>query len=103
VRAVKRGQTPFVVGKHYLEETRGQLNRSERTMPDCCVQGFEWDGTPVGRENKLADLDAYVTGSNGEVALLLIHDLFGWTFTNVRVLADQYAAEINATVYVPDL
>ncbi|KAL2825521.1 Alpha/Beta hydrolase protein [Aspergillus pseudoustus] len=71
-------------------------------MSDCCVKGFQWDGTPEGKETKLAGLNTYVTGSNDQVALLLIHDLFGWTFTNVRVLADQYAREINATVYVPD-
>ncbi|OJI96470.1 hypothetical protein ASPVEDRAFT_121830 [Aspergillus versicolor CBS 583.65] len=71
-------------------------------MSDCCVRGFEWNGTPVGKETKLANLDSYVTGSSDKVAVLLIHDLFGWTFSNVRILADQYSREIDATVYVPD-
>ncbi|GLA18164.1 hypothetical protein AnigIFM62618_005319 [Aspergillus niger] len=71
-------------------------------MSDCCVKGFEWDGTPVGAETKLAGYNTYVTGSNSEAAILFIHDLFGWTFSNARLLADIYAQEINATVYVPD-
>ncbi|KAJ5098626.1 hypothetical protein N7532_005627 [Penicillium argentinense] len=41
-------------------------------------------------------------GSNSDVAILVIHDLFGWTFPNIRLLADAYAEEVNATVYVPD-
>lgn len=68
----------------------------------CCLKGFEWEGTPTGRTDKLANNDAYVTGDNPDRAVLLIHDLFGWTFPNVRLLADHYAREANATVYVPD-
>lgn len=34
---------------------------------------------------------------------MIIHDLYGWEFTNTRLLADHYADEVNATVYVPDL
>src|SRR5690348_13143457 len=34
--------------------------------------------------------------------VLLIHDLFGWTFPNIRLLADHYAAETSSTVYAPD-
>jgi hypothetical protein len=34
---------------------------------------------------------------------MIIHDLLGWTFTNTRILADHYAEEVDATVYVPDL
>lgn len=33
---------------------------------------------------------------------MVIHDLFGWKFPNVRLLADHYAQEVSATVYVPD-
>ncbi|KIX93007.1 uncharacterized protein Z520_11280 [Fonsecaea multimorphosa CBS 102226] len=33
---------------------------------------------------------------------MIIHDLFGWTFRNTRLLADHYAKEADATVYVPD-
>jgi hypothetical protein len=72
-------------------------------MNDCCTKGFKWGGEPAGHETTLADNAAYVTGSNSEAAIMVIHDVFGWTFPNIRLLADAYAAEANATVYVPDL
>lgn len=72
-------------------------------MSDCCAKGFKWDGVPKGHKLTLSDNAAYVTGSNSEVAILVIHDLFGWTFPNIRLLADAYAEEVDATVYVPDL
>ena len=73
-------------------------------MSACCLKGAEWAADePKGREGKLADLDCYITGSNISVAILLIHDLYGWTFRNSRLLADSYAEEVGATVYVADL
>ncbi|KAH7486290.1 hypothetical protein H9L39_06062 [Fusarium oxysporum f. sp. albedinis] len=71
-------------------------------MADCCVQGFRWDATPKGRNDKVAGIDCYVTGSNEGVTIMMIHDLFGWTFSNTRILADYYAEEVGATVLVPD-
>jgi dienelactone hydrolase len=68
----------------------------------CCFRGFQWDGTPTGRIDKLANNDAYIAGSTPDRAVLLIHDALGWTFPNIRLLADHYAKEANATVYVPD-
>ena len=72
-------------------------------MSECCVRGFQWNGSPSGKEARLADNDAYVTGTNSKVAILVIADLFGWTFINTRLLSDDYAKEADATVYVPDL
>jgi len=69
----------------------------------CCVNGFEWNGTPTGQESTLAGNNVYVTGSNSEVAILVITGLYGWKFVNERLLADHYAREVDATVYVPDL
>ncbi|EXL67881.1 esterase/lipase [Fusarium oxysporum f. sp. conglutinans race 2 54008] len=71
-------------------------------MADCCVKGFRWDATPRGRNGKVAGINCYVTGSNEGVAIMMIHDLFGWTFSNTRILADYYAEEVGATVLVPD-
>lgn len=71
-------------------------------MGDCCLKGFKWDAQPTGKEASLAGLSCYVTGSNPNVAIMIIHDLYGWTFQNSRILADHYAEEVNATVYVPD-
>jgi dienelactone hydrolase len=73
-------------------------------MNECCVKGFKWDGQPQGRiETTSSGGSTYVTGSNPEAAILIVHDIFGWTFRNIRLLADAYAEEANATVHVPDL
>jgi len=69
----------------------------------CCLSGFQWDGTPTGAEDAIANNKAYVAGDNSDVAVLVIADLFGWTFINERLLCDHYAAEVGATVYMPDL
>ncbi|CAI6341819.1 unnamed protein product [Periconia digitata] len=78
----------------------------------CCISGFKWDGAPTGHDTTLGDLNAYMakattttsTTNSGEddVAVLFIHDAFGWTFVNERLLCDSYAEEIGATVYMPD-
>lgn len=72
-------------------------------MGDCCLKGFRWDGKPAGQEATLAGLSCYTVGTNSSVAILLLHDLFGWTFPNTRLLADHLAEEVDCTVYVPDL
>jgi hypothetical protein len=72
------------------------------SVSSCCVTGFEWEGTPVGRIDKLAQNDTYIAGDNPDIAVLLVHDLLGWSFPNVRLLADHYAREANVTVYIPD-
>jgi hypothetical protein len=72
-------------------------------LDECCKSGFAWDGTPVGHEGTLDKNKAYITGSNKQAAVLLIHDLFGWKFNNLRLLADHFAKEANCTCYVVDL
>lgn len=72
-------------------------------MSDCCKTGFNWNGTPSGKETTLANQKAYVTGTSKTAAVFIIHDIFGWTFTNLRLLADHFAKEADATVYLPDL
>ncbi|KAG9229506.1 dienelactone hydrolase family protein [Amylocarpus encephaloides] len=72
------------------------------SISPCCVKGFTWAGTPTGKVSKLANITTYITGDNPSISILLIHDLFGFTHPNTRLLADHYAREIGATVYVPD-
>lgn len=89
-------------------------------MSQCCLSGFKWEGKPVGKETKLAGNDTYVTGSNKEVfahllrnqwstvdqiqvAIMIVHDILGWTLPNLWLLADHYAKEADATVYMPVL
>ncbi|PVI00604.1 alpha/beta-hydrolase [Periconia macrospinosa] len=71
-------------------------------MSDCCKTGFNWNGSPTGTETTLADKKTYVTGSSKKAAIIILHDIFGWTFTNLRLLADHFAKEADATVYLPD-
>ncbi|KAI4641129.1 hypothetical protein J4E93_008007 [Alternaria ventricosa] len=70
---------------------------------DNCKTGFKWGAESVGKEAKLDNIDCYVTGDNKDAAILIITDIFGWTLPNIRILADHYAKEANATVYVPDV
>jgi len=71
-------------------------------MSDCCKKGFNWTGTPEGTETTLGETKTYVTGTSKSAAILFIHDIFGWSFTNARLVADHFAKEADATVYVPD-
>jgi hypothetical protein len=72
-------------------------------MDDCCKQGFLWNGTPTGKEEKLGDLDVYISGDKKSNAILICHDALGWKMNNTRLLADHFAKEVGATVYMPDL
>lgn len=67
-----------------------------------CKSGFNWNGKPTGSETTLGKNKTYVTGDNKDAAVLIIHDIFGWTFPNLRLLADHFAKEANVTVYLPD-
>ena len=68
-----------------------------------CKTGFAWGGQPIGLESKIASNDTYVTGTSKDTAVFVIADYYGWKFTNLRLLADHFAKEANATVYLPDL
>ena len=72
-------------------------------MDDCCRRGFLWNGIPTGKETKIGDLDAYIAGDKKERAILVCHDALGWKMNNTRLLADHFAKEVGATVYLPDL
>jgi hypothetical protein len=67
-----------------------------------CKTGFAWNGKPEGKETTLGNNKAYVSGTSKDAAILIVHDIFGWTFENLRILADHFAKEANATVYLVD-
>jgi dienelactone hydrolase len=77
-------------------------------MSTCCLRSTLWEGTPTGTVTTLAGAPnpVYVAKpaatSTSRAAILLIHDMLGWTFPNARLLADAYAREADATVYLPD-
>ena len=67
-----------------------------------CVTGTIHKGTPTGTEAIVIDRKAYVAGSNKNTALLYLTDVHGYEYANHRLLADTFAKEIPATVYVGD-
>jgi dienelactone hydrolase len=67
-----------------------------------CVTGTVHTGTPAGTEKVYADRPTYIVGTNKTNALLYLTDVFGYALPNHRLLADTFAEEIPATVYVPD-
>lgn len=72
-------------------------------MSDCCKIAFPWTGKATGRESRIAGLDTYIASiGTTDKCILMIHDIFGWKFNNSRLLADIYAKQLNATVYLPD-
>ncbi|KAJ4365085.1 hypothetical protein N0V83_008702 [Neocucurbitaria cava] len=70
---------------------------------DNCKTGFKWNGASTGKESTLNKANVYVTGDSKDAAILIVTDIFGWKLPNIRILADHYAKEANATVYVPDI
>lgn len=73
---------------------------------DDCISGHLKYGTPTGAEIKLGGVDAYVAtpggGKKPTAAVLILHDAFGWTLVNNRLLADEIAKE-GYLCLLPDL
>ena len=71
-----------------------------------CASGHLHEGTPVGHEETLYGLPAYVTSPPGSESskgiVVIIPDAFGWNLNNSRILADAYAKRAGVTVYLPD-
>ena len=71
-----------------------------------CASGHLHEGTPVGHEETLYGLPAYITGPSGSEPskgiVVIIPDAFGWNLNNSRILADAYAKRAGVTVYLPD-
>jgi len=69
-----------------------------------CVSGEIHSGEPTGTLTSILGLQTYIAKAShpsGKV-ILFLHDGFGVPFVNNRLLADTYAAETGATVYIPD-
>ncbi|KAI2633398.1 dienelactone hydrolase family protein [Xylaria nigripes] len=75
------------------------------SCPDC-FSGAIHDGTPTGAVTKLHGLDVYVaepaSGNPPKGIIVLIPDIFGWAFVNIRLMADGFAKKKDYRVYVPD-
>ncbi|KAF2710415.1 alpha/beta-hydrolase [Pleomassaria siparia CBS 279.74] len=74
-------------------------------VSSCCLSGMLQNGTPKGDVRTIGGTQTYVSepenGSNTKSIIFLV-DIFGWEFTNVRLLADSYA-KAGFTAYVPDV
>ncbi|KAI0969653.1 dienelactone hydrolase family protein [Xylaria arbuscula] len=71
-----------------------------------CFSGAVHDGTPTGTVTKLHDLDVYIaepaSGNPPKGIVILIPDMFGWDFVNIRLMADNFAKKKDYRVYAPD-
>jgi len=75
------------------------------TLSECCVSGHIHQGTPKGTVDEIAGLKTYVSkpqdGSKART-VIFITDIFGYELPNVRLLADEYAAQ-GFYCLIPDL
>src|SRR4051794_18987306 len=71
-----------------------------------CITGSIHEGTPAGRTGNLHGLPTYIAeppdGTPPKGLIVILPDVFGWEFTNTRVLADVYAGKGGFLVYLPD-
>lgn len=74
-------------------------------MSSCCLSGVVATGTPKGREDTIGGRPCYIAEPESKSptqSVIFLVDVFGWTFPNVRLLADQYA-EAGLYCYIPDV
>ncbi|CAF3724486.1 unnamed protein product [Rotaria sp. Silwood1] len=73
------------------------------TSSSCCVDpGAKQSYNAKGHEETLAGIATYKTGQ-GKSAIVIFTDIFGFSFINIRKIADIYAQGTQTTVLVPDL
>lgn len=67
----------------------------------CADPGAKQTHQCQGQEDQVAGIDIYKTG-HGKSAIILLTDIFGYSFINTRKLADRLANDTGATVLIPD-
>ncbi|CAF1244724.1 unnamed protein product [Rotaria sordida] len=68
----------------------------------CCVDpGAKQIHQAQGHEQVIAGVNTYKTGQ-GKSAIVIFTDIFGYSFINVRKLADSFAQGCQTTVFIPD-
>ncbi|KAK6507271.1 hypothetical protein TWF481_005719 [Arthrobotrys musiformis] len=72
----------------------------------CCMRGSIHTGETTGTETVIHNLKTYVaipeSPSDIKGTIVIIPDVFGWDFVNVRLLADSYAKRGGFRVLIPD-
>ncbi|KAH7080751.1 dienelactone hydrolase [Paraphoma chrysanthemicola] len=75
-------------------------------MQQCCVSGVLHSGTPTGEVATIAEnVKAYIAQTPDKTskhAIILLTDVYGYTFRNSQLLADHFALNGYVTV-IPDL
>lgn len=68
----------------------------------CCVNpGAKQIYQIQGHELDIDNIKTYKTGQ-GNSAIIILTDIFGYSFINVRKLADSFAEGCQTTVFIPD-
>ncbi|KAA8917254.1 hypothetical protein TRICI_000592 [Trichomonascus ciferrii] len=76
---------------------------ASRSFANCCSQGFKYTGEASGTMKTYGGYECYVSGPDAsDKVVLLITDIFGHSFINNQLLADEFAKAGYLTV-VPDL
>ncbi|KAF3041199.1 hypothetical protein E8E11_005088 [Didymella keratinophila] len=71
----------------------------------CCAIGVKHEGTPKGEIKTFGDIRAYEIypeDRSTQNAVLIMTDVLGFEFTNVQLIADQFAANGYYTI-IPDV
>ncbi|EOD50189.1 putative dienelactone hydrolase family protein [Neofusicoccum parvum UCRNP2] len=72
---------------------------------NCCTVGIKHEGTPVGKIEKIAGYNTYVSyppDKSTENTVFIVSDIFGYQLINAQLIADQFAAN-GYFVVIPDL
>merc|ERR1712087_378530 len=80
----------------YTHNTIRNTMAQQGQLSACCVSGHVHEGTPKGKVETIAGLNTYVSpSSDGSKAktVIFITDIFGYELVNVRLVADEYAAQ----------
>ncbi len=74
-------------------------------MDSDCLSGTITLQHGTGKEIKLADMNVYLAepAQPTTKVLILATDVFGWKLSNIRVIADRYAADGGYKVLIPEI
>jgi len=78
---------------------------AENLPSTCCMLGTIHSGAPTGSEEVVHGLQTYVARPENNAikgTVVIIGDVFGWNFVNVRLIADSYARKGGFKVLLPD-
>jgi hypothetical protein len=79
------------------------LNLLRKMSSPCCADpGAKQNHSAHGCEEQIGGVNTYKTGQ-GKSSIVIFTDIFGYSFINIRKVADQFAQGSQTTVLIPDL